>query len=340
MSDQYLSSQESELRVRYNDITRGVYFIGTTPPKTSTPLEDVEGIADRLVDRICDLAIDGLIVYDIQDEASRTNKPRPFPFKSTHDPRHYSSLLNKKTDKPVITYKSVVQSETEEFDAWLNEAWDEYRVRDMVLVGSPSAKNEVSLPLSAAYQTLADNRNNFFTGGIMIAERHAKKGNEHERLIEKYKQGCNFFISQAIYDTQATIDILTRYAIECKEQGLKPQRIILTFSPCGSAKTLEFIEWLGVSVPEATSLRILNAENPLHESIKMCCNSLNQILDAVVEYDLPLGLNIESLTNRKEEIDGSILLYKLLRSSMDSHLAKHEFRVLKRKARANKQASV
>ncbi|KJF83383.1 methylenetetrahydrofolate reductase [Photobacterium angustum] len=339
MSDQYQPTPESELRVRYNDITRGVYFIGTTPPKTSTPIEDVEGIADRLVDRIRDLAIDGLIVYDIQDEASRTNKPRPFPFKSTHDPRHYSSLLNKKTDRPVITYKSVVQSETEAFDEWLNEAWDEYRVRDMVLVGSPSAKNDVSLPLSKAYQTLAENRNDFFTGGIMIAERHAKKGNEHERLIEKYKQGCNFFISQAIYDTQATIDILTRYAIECKEQGLKPQRIILTFSPCGSAKTLEFIEWLGVSVPEATSLRILNAENPLHESIKMCCNSLNQILDAVVEYDLPLGLNIESLTNRKEEIDGSILLYKLLRSSMDSHLAKHEFRLLKRKARANKLAS-
>ena len=340
MSDQYQPTPESELRVRYNDITRGVYFIGTTPPKTSTAIEDVEDIADRLVERIRDLAIDGLIVYDIQDEASRTNKPRPFPFKSTHDPRHYSSLLNKKTDRPVITYKSVVQSETEAFDEWLNEAWDEYRVRDMVLVGSPSAKNDVSLPLSTAYQTLAENRNDFFTGGIMIAERHAKKGNEHERLIEKYKQGCNFFISQAIYDTQATIDILTRYAIECKEQGLKPQRIILTFSPCGSAKTLEFIEWLGVSVPEATSLRILNAENPLHESIKMCCNSLNQILDAVVEYDLPLGLNIESLTNRKEEIDGSILLYKLLRSSMDSHLAKHEFRVLKRKARANKLASM
>ncbi|MEC6813490.1 methylenetetrahydrofolate reductase [Photobacterium toruni] len=322
---------ESELRVRYNDITRGVYFIGTTPPKTNTPLTEVEGIADRLVDRIKDLAIDGLIVYDIQDEVSRTKKPRPFPFKSTHDPRYYSSLLNKKTGRPVITYKSVVQSETDAFDEWLNEAWHEYQVRDIVLVGSPSAKNEVSLPLSTAYQALAEHQNNFFTGGIMIAERHAKKGNEHARLIEKYQQGCNFFISQAIYDTQATIDILTRYAIECKQDGIKPQRILLTFSPCGSAKTLEFIEWLGVSVPEATSLRILNATNPLHESIKMCCNSLNQILDAVVEYDLPLGLNIESLTNRKEEIDGSILLYKLLRASMDSHLAKHEFRTLQAK---------
>jgi len=41
-------------------------------------------------------------------------------------------------------------------------------------------------------------------------------------------------------------------------------------------------------------------------------------------YDLPLGLNIESLTNRKEEIDGSILLYKLLRSTMDKYLAKKE----------------
>jgi len=118
--------------------------------------------------------------------------------------------------------------------------------------------------------------------------------------------------------------MLTRYAIECKKQGIKPQRLILTFSPCGSKKTLEFIEWLGVNVPEATSLRILHSESPLYESIRICTNSLQQILDAVIPYDLPLGLNIESLTNRKEEIDGSILLYKLLRSTMENSLAKKE----------------
>jgi 5,10-methylenetetrahydrofolate reductase len=165
-------------------------------------------------------------------------------------------------------------------------------------------------------------------GGVTIAERHAKKGDEHQRLIEKFRQGCNFFISQAIYNPQATIDLLTRYAIECQKLNIKPQRIILTFSPCGSEKTLEFIDWLGVSVPEATSLRILNAKSPLYESIRICSNSLQQILDAVVPYELPLGLNIESLTNRKEEIDGSILLYKLLRSKMDFYLAKQELRQL------------
>ncbi|MFD2165113.1 methylenetetrahydrofolate reductase [Thalassotalea euphylliae] len=320
----------SELKARYNDYNRGVYFIGTTPPKDDTPIEQVDEIAEKLLERVSDIDVDGFIVYDIQDEASRTNTPRPFPFKSTQDPRLYSYILNKKSTRPVIAYKSVGQSSVEDFHRWADEAYKDYNIRDLVLVGSPSRDHEVSLSLNDAYQALKENEHNFFTGGITIAERHASKGNEHQRLIEKNEQGCNFFISQAIYNPQATIDKLTRYAIECKKSGLKPQRIILTFSPCGSEKTLEFIEWLGVSVPEATSLRILNAENPLYESIRICSNSLQQILDAVIPYNLPLGLNIESLTNRKEEIDGSILLYKLLRSMMDYYLVKNELKVLGR----------
>ncbi|WP_158969246.1 methylenetetrahydrofolate reductase [Paraglaciecola sp. L3A3] len=323
-----MQSQESELRTRYNDSTRGVYFIGTTPPKSDTPTEQVETIADKLLERVSDIDFDGLIVYDIQDEGSRISKPRPFPFKSTHDPRWYSSLLNEKSKRPVITYKSVIQSNKAAFNDWAEEAWQKYNVKDVVLVGSPSKDVKPSLPLNKAYETLVESQHNFFIGGVTIAERHASKGNEHERLIEKHKQGCNFFISQAIYDPQATIDLLTRYALECQKLNLKPQRIILTFSPCGSEKTLEFIDWLGVSVPEATSLRILNAEKPLYESIRICSNGLQQILDAVIPYDLPLGLNIESLTNRKEEIDGSILLYKLLRSKMDFYLAKQELKNL------------
>ncbi|MDU0355234.1 hypothetical protein RS130_16180 [Paraglaciecola aquimarina] len=323
-----MQAQESELRTRYNDSHRGVYFIGTTPPKSDTPADKVETIANKLLERVSDIDFDGLIVYDIQDEGSRISKPRPFPFKSTHDPRWYSSLLNEKSKRPVITYKSVIQSDKMAFNDWAEEAWQKYNVKDVVLVGSPSKDIKATLPLSQAYQTLVESPHNFFIGGVTIAERHASKGNEHERLIEKHKQGCNFFISQAIYDPQATIDLLTRYAIECQKQNLKPQRIILTFSPCGSEKTLEFIDWLGVSVPEATSLRILNAEQPLYESIRICSNGLQQILDAVIPYDLPLGLNIESLTNRKEEIDGSILLYKLLRSKMDFYLAKQELKNL------------
>ena len=151
----------SELQTRYNDINRGVYFIGTTPPKSDTPLDKVNEIAKKLLDRVSDIDIDGLIVYDIQDENSRISKPRPFPFKSTHDTRLYSSLLNNKSSRPVITYKSVVQSNSDDFDKWANEAWEKYGVKDVVLVGSPSKDNNISLPLADAYKTLVNNPYDF-----------------------------------------------------------------------------------------------------------------------------------------------------------------------------------
>jgi len=263
----------SNLKSITTDAKRGVYFIGTTPPKQDTDLELVSGIADKLLGRLEEIDYDGLIVYDIQDETSRTNKPRPFP---------------------------------------------------IVLVGSPSSAGEIKLSLADAYKTLESHPQDFYLGGVTIAERHVAKGDEHMRLCHKKEQGCEYFITQAVYNAQATIDLLTRYAIECKQRGVQPKRIILTFSPCGSAKTLEFIEWLGISVPEATSLRILESENPLKESLQISRNNFEQILQAVLPLNIPLGLNIESLTNRKEEIDAAILLFKLLKATLDLKLAESQ----------------
>jgi len=314
----------SKLKSITTDPKRGVYFIGTTPPKKDTDLELVSGIADKLLSRLDEIEYDGLIVYDIQDETSRIDKPRPFPFKYTHDSRLYSKLLHDKVNKPVITYKSVSQRDASDFTAWLSDAWHQFSVRDIVLVGSPSSEGEIKLSLNDAYKTLSDHPQDFYLGGVTIAERHVAKGNEHLRLRNKQEQGCEYFITQAVYNAQATIDLLTRYASECKQQGVQPKRVILTFSPCGSAKTLEFIEWLGISVPEATSLRILESDNPLKESLQISRNNFEQILQAVLPLNIPLGLNIESLTNRKEEIDAAILLFKLLKATLDLKLAESQ----------------
>ncbi|RTE66270.1 hypothetical protein EH243_06650 [Amphritea opalescens] len=315
---------DSKLKQKFADPSRGVYFIGTTPPKSSVSMAQVSDIGDKLLERLGKIDFDGLIVYDIQDESSRIDKPRPFPFMNTHDPRDYSAILREKSGRPVITYKSVSQRSREEFDEWLDRAWCPHGVRDLVLVGSPSSEGEIKLPLSQAYATMKEHSLNFNLGGVTIAERHASKGDEHLRLLEKSAQGCEFFVSQAVYNPQATIDLLSSYARECKERGLTPKRIILTFTPCGSAKTLEFMEWLGISVPQATCHRILDAHNPLGESIRICRNNLDQILEACGGLGIPLGLNIESLTNRKEEIDAAIRLYKLLKATLDLKLAELE----------------
>ncbi|WP_286237487.1 methylenetetrahydrofolate reductase [Neptuniibacter halophilus] len=310
-----------DLTTKFSDSSRGVYLFGTTPPKQSTSEDAAAEIADKLLQRLQHVEYDGLIVYDIQDETSRIDKPRPFPYMETLDPRAYSRLIREKADKPVITYKSVSQRDKAAFIDWLDEAWNEYGVRDTVLVGSPSSEGEVQLSLNHAYAALAEHPAQFQLGGVTIAERHASKGNEHERLISKTAQGCEFFVSQAVYNAQATIDMLSSYARKCREDGVAPKRVILTFTPCGSTKTLEFMEWLGISVPEATRFRIMDAHSPLQESIRICRNNLEQILEAVMPLDIPIGLNIESLTNRKEEIDASIRLFKLLKSIVDLKLA-------------------
>jgi len=315
---------DSVLRAKSEDATFGVYFIGTTPPREGVTLEKVEEVADKLVARFDKIDYDGLIVYDIQDESSRTDVKRPFPFNKTFEPCHYSQILGNKTNKPVITYKSVSSRDADDFNQWLDTSWDNFGVKDIVLVGSPSSQGEKTLSLTDAYQVQKENKHNYYVGGVTIAERHVKKRDEHLRLLEKDRQGCEYFISQAVYDAPATIDMLSSYARECREQGIRPKRMVLTFTPCGSEKTLDFMNWLGISIPEATRWRILESATPLNESIKVCRNNLNQIIEAVMPLNIPLGLNIESLTNRKEEIDAAIRLYKLLKATLDIALAERE----------------
>lgn len=312
------------LQQKIIDPRQGVYLIGTTPPKADTAADKAERIARKLLGRLNEVEYDGLIVYDIQDESSRVAAERPFPFQSTLDPREYGQLLQQLARQDVITYKSVAQRDAAEFKNWLTQSAEEYQLQNLVLVGSPSSNGEIKLSLAEAYQHLAEHNAKFYLGGVAIAERHAKKGNEHLRLIEKSTQGCAFFISQAVYNAQATIDLLTSYARSCKQQGLSPQRIILTFTPCGGEQTLAFMQWLGISVPEGSKYRILDAANPLNESIKICRDNLQQILQHCTALDIPLGLNVESLTNRREEIDASIRLFRLLKAIMELHLAEKQ----------------
>ncbi|MBH0045131.1 MULTISPECIES: methylenetetrahydrofolate reductase [unclassified Pseudoalteromonas] len=309
------------LKEKIVDTNQGVYLIGTTPPKIGTDKAQLKTIAEKLLGRLHEIEYDGVIIYDIQDESSRTNQDRPFAFKQTVDPREYSHLLRNLSAQDVITYKSVAQRGVGEFKDWLSETKNDYNLQNVVLVGSPSSIGDIKLSLPDAYKAMAEQSDDFFLGGVTIAERHSSKRNEHERLIEKTAQGCQFFISQAVYDAQATIELITSYARTCKAQGITPQRIILTFTPCGGEKTLDFMQWLGISVPEATKWRMLDADNTLSESVRICRENLDLILKSCAHLDVPLGLNIESLTNRKEEIDASINLYRLLKAIMELNLA-------------------
>lgn len=308
------------LASKLSDPKQPVLFYGTTPPRADTPEEKVASTADKLVERINGLPLDGIVVYDVQDESSRTTTPRPFPFLPTMDSRTYAHRLHCLTGTPVITYKSVAQASEEAWHEWLTETRTVYGINYLSLVGMPSSRNAQStLSLSKATQVAAGHPASFVLGGVAIAERHCEERSESQRLLQKASHGCSFFISQAVYHPETTIRLLHDYHRDCTEQGIAPRRIVLTFVPCGRAKTMEFMKWLGIAIPSKTEQAILASPTPVAESIKTCCANLRAILEQPYAEALPLGINVESVSIYRNEIDGSIELFHALKAVLDEY---------------------
>jgi hypothetical protein len=72
------------------DTGRSEFLIfALTPPRLATHRERAQEIAEATIARLGPLGLDGLILYDIDDEAARNPAERPFPFMPTLDPADY-----------------------------------------------------------------------------------------------------------------------------------------------------------------------------------------------------------------------------------------------------------
>ncbi|MCW3095813.1 MAG: hypothetical protein JWL77_1431 [Chthonomonadaceae bacterium] len=305
--------------------TQYVMLYGTTPPRSGSSDERILTAATKLAERVNRLVLDGLIVYDVQDESGRTGTPRPFPFLPALDPRLYARHLSDLTGQCVITYKSIGQMQEDEWRQWLGEARNEYGIRFLTPVGTPTSGVTLSpLPLSRAIELAADNRYDLMVGGIAIAERHTDARSESQRMVQKARNGCAFFISQAVYYAEPTQRLLKDYSLDCQKHEISPKRVVLTFAPCGRPQTMAFLKWLGIAIPVETEYRILSDATPLTRSIQICCANLRAILDQAAPWNIPLGVNVESVSIKKDEIDASIDLFCALQQALSEYDASVE----------------
>jgi hypothetical protein len=302
-----------DLRAKLLDPAQQVLLYGTTPPREGTPPEQVDAAADKLAARLSGLPLDGVVVYDIQDETGRTESPRPFPYIGTVDPRHYAVLLRRRLGVPPVTYKALGTLNEAQWRAWL--AASENDVQFLSIVGRPASGVKYPMPLSRAIR-IASMNEKFIVGGVVIAERHDEHRSEAARLLAKGIEGCGYFISQAVYHAAPTVRLLTDYLRDCRGAGTQPKRIVLTFAPCGREKTLTFMRWLGVNIAPETERTILGAANPLAKSIEICRDNLRRILDGGYAGQVPLGVNVESVSINRDEIDASIDLFHALREEL------------------------
>ncbi|MGQ0544863.1 MAG: hypothetical protein ACT4P3_05945 [Betaproteobacteria bacterium] len=302
-----------DLRAKLLDAAQSVLLYGTTPPRLGTAPADVDAAADKLAARLERLPLDGLVVYDIQDEAGRSAAPRPFPFTGTVDPRHYAALLEKRLGRPAIAYKALGETSEQQWNDWLFEAAHLHRLRFVSIVGRPTSSVRYPLKLSQAIRAAAAHAGGFTVGGVAIAERHTESRSEAARLLAKGLEGCAYFVSQTVYHAPPTEKLLADYLRDCRGAGIEPRRIVLTFAPCGREKTMAFLRWLGVNVPAETERAILGAARPLEQSIAICRDNLRRILDHPYAREIPLGVNVESVSINREEIDASVDLFHALR---------------------------
>lgn len=281
-------------------------LFAVTPPRLSTSAEEAAEIGRVTLERLRSLPLDGLVLYDIDDESDRNPDERPFPFLPTMDPAEYLARDLHGLEVPAIVYRAVGKYREDEIRAWL-EGQDPSRGLT-VFVGSSSRRKSVHTSLARAYELRKELQPQLPLGGVAIPERHSLKGDEHLRLITKQRAGCSFFITQIIYDVNAAKNLISDYHYKCSAQGIVPAPIVLSFSVCGSIKTLEFLRWLGVAVPRWIENELRHAEDTLDASYTQALAAATDLITFCRHLGAPFGINIESVSIRKIEIEAAVRL--------------------------------
>lgn len=288
---QQLRSGESDMK-----------FFGLTPPRLGTPPAKVEMINRTRAGRLCGGKLDGLLLYDIQDEASRTAAPRPFPFRGTLDSVEYGSKLEAATGIPRIQFLATGKYRRADFIGRLTRT----APAPVVLVGPPSSEDRVDISSAEAWKLARDLQPEAVLGGVAIAERRRRNGTEAGSMIRKVERGASFFVTQCIYDAALMIALLEEYAYESRSRGVPPAVVILCFSPIGSARALELVEWLGVAVPETLKDDIRSSDDPLAVTTGHLARVISRVTARCGELEIPFGVSVESVAGRKADVLASL----------------------------------
>jgi hypothetical protein len=293
----------------------GIVLYGMTPPKENTDIAKVKEIAGKHLSRIQNLDIDGIVLYDIQDESGRTDDVRPFPFLPTFEPQQYSNDFLSELDLPKVLFQCVGKHSEESLNKWMSQniANDDLAV----FVGNSSSAQKVDVSMSKAFDIRRSNAALMPVGAVAIPERHFMKGDEHERMFNKIQNGVSYFTTQAVYDVEASKNMLSDYYYYSKANNLEMAPVMMTFSPCGSKKTMEFMKWLGIHFPKWLKNDLLNSSDFLGGSTETCMRTFKELLNFSLHKGIPVGCNIESVSVRKDEIDASVELLENMKALIE-----------------------
>jgi hypothetical protein len=284
----------------------GILTYGITPPKVGTTPERISEIAKRTMARLMPLDIDALIVYDVQDESARTSVERPFPFFQAQDPFDFASRYLQELHVPKIIYRPAGKFSQDELSQWLEDL-HKHKFYP-VFVGVPAPDYPVKTSLPDAYKIWSKHEATSVIGAVTIPERHAVLKDEDKRILDKAGCGVSYFISQCVFNVAYAKQVIEDLQRTCEAQQATFPTIIFTLTVCGSEKTLSFMEWLGIHVPDELKQDFRTSENMLERSVQVCLDIAAELTTLCADRAIPFGFNIESVAIRNDEIEASIYM--------------------------------
>ena len=199
-------------------------------------------------------------IYDIIEEKSRNNKPRPYIFKEYMNTYDFGKIINSLFPSiPIIIYRSVKVNEN--YESIITDIQNNQLLfKDIVIVGN-SLNTHINTNILIQKIKTECSVN---IGSVLLYERP----NEMERCMSRIKLGVSFFISQIVINPEKIAPFININLLPCK--------VYVTIIPITTVKTLEMVNWLGVNIDN------FNLDNYPNELIKIkfeniCFESISYI---------------------------------------------------------------
>ena len=265
------------------------------------PPREKDGTLNSYAERISSLLsqthIDAINIPEVHEENARGL--RPVKNLERAEAREFGRLLQDNVGIEAIVNRVTVHNDLDYQKSWIKETFYDYDIENLILVGGESS--DIKYPGPSVNETseyitrdLNAGRFDFFCGGITIPSRKI----ESVRLLKKGSNGIEFFTYQVLYDGKKIKKMLKYYDDVCKENNVLPRRILLSFAPVSSKKTIDFLKWLGVQIPSQTEKRLTNKKTSMSdESLEIASDILKGILNnnEKLGITVPIGLNVEHI---------------------------------------------
>ncbi len=250
--------------------------------------------AENISSLLAQTHIDAINIPEVRDESGRGERPVKNQLRA--EPREFGKLLQDIVGIESIVNRVVVHQTLEKEMVWFEETYNKYEIENLITVGGES--RNITYPGPSVNEVLEAIKQNLtldvLCGGISIPSREK----ESRKLIEKSKNGSEFFTTQVLYDSAKIIKMISHYQKRCDEQNTFPRRLLLSFAPVSSKKNIKFLKWLGVDIPTDTE-KYLNENDQImtERSMEIAINVLNETLTFLNENKIivPIGLNVEHI---------------------------------------------